>query len=593
MKKQNYGRNVMRALGVSLKVKSTLSKVVLLISIPVAFLPVLLAQKLRIFTDALFELQNNRGNIAVCFELMAVISILFLLQLCMQALQKYTAREDEINSQYYLKKTLLKCKCEVKYPYIENEDRFQERLEMVNRFAGENAIKSISMVSGLFVTLLTFLSVLVPLWSVNPLIVVAVLVTSLPAAYITYKQNDENFYWNLLWSEKGALIIHYYGILAEEKHMNEVRHYGLYQYLLKRWHGFADEYCGEKRTMLMKHTGLGILTDVLRSIVYAVVLLITVYQIYQNPVLGLGLFSLVLSLTSQMQNAAFQIFAGTAGFLSAIPNMQEFFYLQDLPKEENGEDTGILSGGEIEYRHVTFRYPGASENALNDVSIRIKNGEKIAIIGDNGSGKSTFISLLCGMLEPTQGKVMVQGTDVAQESGKVRNTISVVFQDFAHYEDTLRKNITVSAPEKHCDDKELFQLLDTIHLDSVIRQQKLGLDSPIGSFSENSNNLSGGQWQKIALARAAYRDQGHVMILDEPTSALDPMAEAQLYQDFASLTGDKTTLLISHRLGITSVVDRILVFREGRIVEDGTHKELMKKKGVYERMYRAQAKWYE
>ena len=109
----------------------------------------------------------------------------------------------------------------------------------------------------------------------------------------------------------------------------------------------------------------------------------------------------------------------------------------------------------------------------------------------------------------------------------------------------------------------------------------MGLDSKIGSFSENSNNLSGGQWQKIALARAAYRNQGRIIILDEPTSALDPMAEAQLYKDFAEITGDKTTLLISHRLGITSVVDRILVFRDGKLIEDGSHRELMEKDGYY------------
>ena len=128
---------------------------------------------------------------------------------------------------------------------------------------------------------------------------------------------------------------------------------------------------------------------------------------------------------------------------------------------------------------------------------------------------------------------------------------------------------------------------------TLINQQQLGLDSKLGSFSENSNNLSGGQWQKIALARAAYRNQGRIIILDEPTSALDPMAEAQLYKDFAEITGDKTTILISHRLGITSVVDRILVFRDGKLIEDGSHQELMEKDGYYAKMYRAQAKWYQ
>lgn len=590
--KTNYLNTVIRSVRMSLKVKSGLSKAILVLGIPAAFLPVLLARKLQQFTDELLGLQNHNGSLERCIPLLVTLLILLLLQLGMKALQDYAVMEDQINSQYYLKKTLLQCKCQVKYPYIENKDRFQERLEMVNRFAGDNAIKSVSVVFNLFTTLITFISVLILLWNVNPFIVVAILLTSFPAAWITYKQNDENFYWNMYWSEKGALIIHYYGILAEEKHMNEVRHYGLYDYLLGRWHSFADDYSQDKRKLLLKHTGVNIFADVLRSVVYVAVLLITVFQIFQNPALGLGLFTLVFSLTSQMQNAAFMLFSGTAGFLSQIPQMQEFFYLQDLPREENGEETRGLKGGEVTYRHVSFRYPGADRNALNDINIHIRDGEKIAIVGDNGSGKSTFISLLCGMLKPDEGSILVDGTDVTEETGKVRNTISVVFQDFAHYEDSLRNNITVSSPDRKCGDEELNQLLKSLHLDEMIRQQKLGLDSAIGSFSENSNNLSGGQWQKIALARAAYRREGHIMILDEPTSALDPMAEAQLYEDFAKLTGDKTTLLISHRLGITAVVDRILVFKDGCIVEDGTHKELMEKRGYYERMYRAQAKWY-
>lgn len=590
--KINYLNTVFRSIKMSLKVKSGLSKAILILGIPAAFLPVLLAKELQHFTDELLKLQNNTGNLEQCIPLLMMLLGLFLIQLGMKALQDYAVMEDQINSQYYLKKTLLQCKCQVKYPYIENQDRFQERLEMVNRFAGDNAIKSVSVVFNLFTTLITFVSVLILLWNVNPLIVGAILITSFPAAWITYKQNDENFYWNMYWSEKGALIIHYYGILAEEKHMNEVRHYGLYDYLLGRWHFFADDYSADKRKLLFKHTGVNLFADVLRSVVYVAVLMITVYQIYRNPLLGLGLFTLVFSLTSQMQNAAFMLFSGIAGFLSQIPQMQEFFYLQDLPKEENGEEDQGLNGGEIVYQHVSFRYPGADRNALNDISIQIRDGEKIAIVGDNGSGKSTFISLLCGMLQPDEGKILVNGADVSEQTGRVRNTISVVFQDFAHYEESLRNNITVSSPKRKSEDEELYQLLKSLHLDDMIRQQKLGLDSAIGSFSEKSNNLSGGQWQKIALARAAYRREGHIMILDEPTSALDPMAEAKLYEDFAKLTGDKTTLLISHRLGITAVVDRILVFKDGRIVEDGTHRQLMEKRGYYEQMYRAQAKWY-
>lgn len=582
-----------RAVALSMRIKSRLSVAALILGIPAAFLPALLARQLQAFTDELFLLQNGQSTAALCLRMMAALAALFLAQLCMQALRMYTDEEDLIRGTRELKRSLLRCKCRVRYPYIENEDKFQERLEMVSKFAGDQTIKSVSKVMNLLTTGITFVSVLLLLWEVNPWIALMIVVTSFPAAWITYRQNNETFFKNLHWSEKGAMVILYYGILAEEKHIQELRHYGLYEYLLKRWHTFADSYCEEKRGLLARHTGMNALADVIRNIVYAAVLLVTAWQIYENPALGLGLFTMVFSLTGQMQTAATNLLVGSAEFLSAVPFMQEFFYLMDLPKDAGSREEETLGEGSISCRNVSFTYAGSDRAALSDISVEIRDGEKIAIVGDNGSGKSTFISLLSGMLKPDGGEIRVGGEDIERERGKIRNTISVVFQDFAHYEDTLRNNITVSDTSKQSTDGELYGLLEKLHLDEVIRRQKLGLDSRIGSFSENTNNLSGGQWQKIALARAAYRGRGRIMILDEPTSALDPMAEAQLYRDFSALTGDKTTLLISHRLGITSVVDRILVFRDGRIIEDGSHGELMRRDGYYAQMYRAQAKWYE
>ena len=591
--KQSKRKTAMRAVKMSLQIKSCLSMVVLILGIPAAFLPALVAKQLQYFTDELLLLQSGGSTLGSCLQLLIVLAVFFLIQLCMQGLKQYTDEEDEVHGTRELKRTLLRCKCEVRYPYIENEDKFQERLEMVNKFAGEQTIRSVSMVMNLLTTAITFVSIIVLLWAVNPWIVVLIIFTTLPAAWITYKQNNETFFQNLLWSEKGAMVILYYGLMAEEKHIQELRHYGLYSYLLKRWHVFTDSYCKEKRELLRKHTLMNGVADMLRNIVYVAVLLVTAWQIYENPEVGLGLFTMVFSLTGQMQTAASNLFVGTAGFLSTLPYMQEFFYLQDLPKDNSKKETGMLQKGDIQCEHVSFTYSGADRKALSDVSVTIRDGEKIAIVGDNGSGKSTFISLLCGMLQPDCGSIRIGGEEIGTESEKIRNSISVVFQDFAHYEDTLRNNITVSDSGKISSDEELNQLLKELHVDEVINQQQLGLDSKLGSFSENSNNLSGGQWQKIALARAAYRNQGRIIILDEPTSALDPMAEAQLYQDFAEITGDKTTLLISHRLGITSVVDRILVFRDGNLIEDGSHQKLMEKDGYYAKMYRAQAKWYQ
>lgn len=187
----------------------------------------------------------------------------------------------------------------------------------------------------------------------------------------------------------------------------------------------------------------------------------------------------------------------------------------------------------------------------------------------------------------------VNGENISDCLWKVRRSLSVIFQYFCQYQDTLRTNVTISDPARSDQDEEILALAKQTGADEVIKNQDHALDEEIGIFSEEGNNLSGGQWQKVAITRALFRKTARAYILDEPTAALDPIAEANIYRNFAELTGDKTTILISHRLGVTSVVDRILVFDKGRIVEDGNYAELIAKNGLYARMYQVQAKWYQ
>lgn len=590
------GKMLLQVLGISIRMKSRLSRFILVCSIPGALLPALLSVKLQGFTDALVSLGAGKSeSVGVCFALLIEISILFLGQIMLTSLQAYAKDEDSAGSTEYILEETLRCKCQVRYPYIENKDKFLERIERVERFAKERIVESVSMVVGLAATIVTMVSAALLLWKVNPWIVALIIVTSVPAAWISYTQHNESFYWSLQQSESSALAGYYYGLCTGKEFRQELRHYKLYSYFCKKWDALVEERHKEKKKILVKHISINVVVDVLRSCIYLGVLLITAWQIYQNPLLGLGVFTLVFSLTRQLQNAVHTTLTTSALFLNFLPYMEEYLYVKGLEQEEQGEDTGRLKQGEIICTGVSFSYPDAAQEALHEITVTIKDGEKVAIVGENGSGKSTFISLLSGMLRPDSGNIQIGGSDVKTETGKVRNSLSVVFQNFARYEDTVRNNIAVSgieACEKENTDARIWSLLRGIHMDSFFASLKDGLDTRIGSFSESGDNLSGGQWQRVAIARAAYREESRIMILDEPTSSLDPLAEAQLYEDFSKLTGERTTLLVSHRLGVTAVVDRILVFKNGRIVEDGTHEELMKQNGEYKRMYQAQAQWY-
>jgi ABC-type multidrug transport system fused ATPase/permease subunit len=345
--------------------------------------------------------------------------------------------------------------------------------------------------------------------------------------------------------------------------------------------------------MARKHVLVNSIADVFRSCVYVFILLITVRQIFDNPALGIGAFMLVFTMASQLQDVTAKIFIAAAQFGSNVAYMKDFFYLDELEYEKRDKNAEPKEKFEIKFNNVSFTYPNTEREVLRNLSVHIKEGEKVAIVGENGSGKSTFVALLCALYEPNGGTITMGGEDIYVGLSKTRKTLSAVFQDFAKYESSIRDNITVSDGKRNATDEQLRVLTERTGAWEFIEPQPSVLDEVVGSFSESGNNLSGGQWQKIALTRCAYRADAKIMVLDEPTAALDPLAEAELYRNFANLTGDRTTILISHRLGITQLVDRILVFNDGQIVEDGTHATLLAANGLYTKMYQAQAQWYE
>jgi len=584
-----------KALVVSFKIKGMFSIIVSLLGFPAAFLPVWIAGQLRLLTDEL-QILPTTGNVSPAFTAFGALIGLYLAGLIIETISQYTEITDEIKTHTYIKRTLMWHKCSVRYKYIENYDDFHKRITFAEQHTGGTMAKSMGSIITILQMIVAFVAASVALWAVSPLIVIVLYVTSIPTAILAYLQQDETFRSRAKWMEEGMLAIHYYNLCAGAVYLfhgqQEIRHGGLYDYLKARWRALVDDYLGKKRKLTAKHLKYNTVADFLRSSVYIGILLIVALQIYQNPLIGLGVFALVYALSGQLQTITANTFVGIMSLAQDVPYMKEFFYLDELEREPKSTNTTIASG-DICVENIYFSYPDSKNDVLKDISITIKDGEKVAIVGENGSGKSTFINLLCGMHEPGQGSINIGDVDVVENPAEARNAISVVFQDFARYEATLRENITVSDKTRTDNDDEIMELVRKINVADVIEEQPDGLSEQVGTFSDKANNLSGGQWQKISLARAAYKKDAKIMILDEPTSALDPIAEAQLYRNFANLTHDKTTILISHRLGITAVVDRILVFKDGQIIEDGSHKDLMTKNGHYAQMYRAQAKWYE
>lgn len=271
-------------------------------------------------------------------------------------------------------------------------------------------------------------------------------------------------------------------------------------------------------------------------------------------------------------------------------------YFYDFMEIENKQYEGTIptekrddNEFEIEFRDVSFRYPNTENYVLRHVNQKIKIGTKTAVVGKNGAGKTTFIKLLCRLYEPTEGQILLNGVDIRYYDYKdYARLFSVVFQDFNLFSFSIAENV---AGGKSFDDDRVKNCLERSGFGERLAKLKDGIRSNIYQHNDNGVEISGGEAQKIAIARALYKD-APLVILDEPTSALDPVAEFEIYQHFDSMVQDKTSIYISHRMSSCRFCDNILVFDEGKIVERGSHEELLKSGGLYSELWNAQAQYY-
>ena len=246
----------------------------------------------------------------------------------------------------------------------------------------------------------------------------------------------------------------------------------------------------------------------------------------------------------------------------------------------------------IRFEGVSFRYPDSDRPALEDVSLTIRPGEHVALVGENGAGKTMLVKLLCRLYDPAEGRITVDGTDIRDiSSAEWRRRIGVLFQDYAHYQLTARENIWLGDVELQRESGAIENAARAAGADSVIRTLSRGYNARLGKWFEDGEELSIGQWQKIALARCFLR-QSDLVILDEPTSALDARAEHEVIETFHRIAAGRTTVIISHRMSTVRAADRILVLDGGRMTEQGTHAELMARSGVYARLFSMQASHY-
>lgn len=383
---------------------------------------------------------------------------------------------------------------------------------------------------------------------------------------------------------------------ANIDYAKEIRVNRIQDFIFKKYRELSDHYYKlldhiTNSEGAVKQIGLG-----LSLLQEAMAYLVLGYKILVAETLSLGDFTMIFNAITSFKDACSGMIDGVIEVLNRGRYFAKYLEFMEL---EGSHHKGKLSveaapeqGVEIEFVNVSFRYPNQKDYALRNVSVRLAPHTRVAVVGDNGAGKTTFIKLLCRLYEPDEGMITLNGKDIRNyDYDEYQKLLSVVFQDYKLFSFSVRENILFDRKAEG-GDEEIYEKAKALGTEGALRGLPQKLDTLLfKDYDASGVNLSGGESQKVAILRALFKP-GAVMILDEPTAALDPDAERMIYEGFETFTRDKTAIYISHRLASTRCCDKILVFKNGRICEQGSHEELTGQDGEYKRLYQIQADYY-
>jgi ATP-binding cassette subfamily B protein len=482
--------------------------------------------------------------------------------------------------------------------HFEDPD-FYDRLTRARREASVRPISVVTESFQLVQNVLTLLGYAGLLLSFSPWAVLGLLLAALPATLAEMRFSQQAFRLRNWRSPDSRRLLYLEYVLANDDHAKEVKLFGLGPLLLGRYRALGETFYQEDRQLSLRRAGW--------SYALSLVGTVTFYGCYAAVAvaaavgrLTLGLMTLYVVAFRQGQQAFQSILTALGSMYEDNLNMSNLYEYLAIPIGRPAPSPvalpALADAAErgIRFEDVGFRYPDAEGWALRHVSLFIPHGQSLALVGQNGAGKTTFIKLLTRLYSPTEGRILLDGVDLqAWDEAVLRGRLGVIFQDFNQYQFRFRENVGVGSVEHLEDTPRVQRAVEEGGATELLAGLQDGLETPLGRWFKDGTELSGGQWQKVALARAFMRQEADILVLDEPTAALDAEAEHAIFLRFRELARGRTTLLISHRFSTVRMADRIVVIEHGQLVEQGTHAELMALGARYAHLFTLQAKGYQ
>jgi ATP-binding cassette subfamily B protein len=474
------------------------------------------------------------------------------------------------------------------------DSEFYDKLTRARREASTRPLSLVTRTFGLVQNGISLLSYGVLLVQFSPWTVLILIAGGIPEFLAEAKFSGDKFRLFRWRSPETRMQMYLETVLAREDYAKEVKLFGLGPKLLERYRAIFDKLFAEDRKLTLRRDSWGFVLGLLGTVAFYGAYGWIALAAIQGRI-SLGQMTMYLLLFKQGQSAV-------SASLSAISGMYEdnlylsnlYEYLEQPVPEMQGElQQGPTPGDGVRFEQVSFTYPGSEEAALQEVSLHLKPGVSLALVGENGSGKTTLIKLLTRLYRPDSGRILLDGLDLQEwDADSLRARIGVIFQDFGRYQFLVGENIG-AGDMNHFEDRDRWEEAAKMGMaKEFIDKLPEQYDTQLGKWFKGGRELSGGQWQKIALARAFMRTKADLLVLDEPTATMDAAAEATIFEHFRDLSRGKMTVLISHRFSTVRMADQIIVIDKGRIVEQGSHEQLIQLGGQYAYLFSLQAQGY-